>query len=162
MAVLSYLTPPLNQPPGSNFGGILFPLILPPLIARFGIMKTTRIYAVTMAIGMVPAVLFMKARLPESRVHGPGPRASTGRRWLKDRNLWFFLSINTVQGFAHFVPLTWLPSECSMHATRHRSDRNITSIAYASALGLNAAQASLTLAVVNGSSVFSGSTMGYF
>ncbi len=101
---------------GANAGGIIFPLILPPLISRFGLMQTTRIYAVALALCMVPALLFMKARLPESRVHGPAPRASTNNMWLKDRRFWFFMTINTIQGLGHFVPLIWLPSAYTVSA----------------------------------------------
>lgn len=95
---------------GDNIGGVLFPIILPALISRFGIMVTTRIYAVALAVCLTPALPFMKARLPESRVHGPAPRSGSARSWTRDTKFWFFITINTLQGFAHFVPLTWLPS----------------------------------------------------
>lgn len=88
---------------------MFFPIILPALISRFGIMVTTRIYAVALAVCMLPALPFLKARLPETRVHGPAPRSGP-RPWMRDRAFWFFITINTLQGFAHFVPLTWLPS----------------------------------------------------
>ena len=75
-------------------------------------MVTVRGYALTLFIGMIPALLFVKPRLPESRVRGPNPRARNNRSWLLERNLWFFVTINLVQGFGYFVPIIWLPSEC--------------------------------------------------
>ena len=103
-------SPHCHPPLGDNTGGVLFPIILPALISRFGIKTTTRIYSIALAICLFPVLPFMKARLPESRVHGPAPRSSGTRTWMTDRTFWFFIAINTLQGFAHFVPLTWLPS----------------------------------------------------
>lgn len=74
-------------------------------------MKTVRGYALALLIGMVPALPFIKPRLPQSRVHGPHPRARNSRSWLKEKKLWLFIAINTVQGLGFFVPLTWLPSK---------------------------------------------------
>ena len=96
---------------GAGTAGILYPLMFPLLINKFGPTKTVRGYAITLLVGMVPALFFVKPRLPESRVHGPHPRARNTRGWLRDKNFWFFITINTVQGFGYFVPLTWLPSE---------------------------------------------------
>ncbi|KIP09016.1 hypothetical protein PHLGIDRAFT_506278 [Phlebiopsis gigantea 11061_1 CR5-6] len=128
---------------GDNTGGVLFPIILPALISKFGIMITTRIYAIALVVCLLPVLPFMKARLPEARVHGPAPRSGGARSsWMKDRTFWFFITINTLQGFAHFVPLTWLPT-------------------FASDLGLTTAQSSLTLTLVNAASIFAGFFMGY-
>ncbi|KAJ3546048.1 hypothetical protein NM688_g5556 [Phlebia brevispora] len=127
---------------GAAAGGILFPIVLPPLITKFGVMKTIRGFSIAFLIGMIPALLFMKARLPVSRVHGPRPRAAYSRSWLKDRNFWFFLAINTVQGFGYFVPLTWLPT-------------------YASSFGLSSAQGSLSLALFNAFAGVSCSFVGF-
>lgn len=96
---------------GANAGGVLFPLILPPLISRFGLMKTVRIYAIVIAVCLLPVLPFMKARLPETRVHGPAPRSSSARAWLYNKNFWFFITINTIQGLGYFIPMIWLPSK---------------------------------------------------
>ncbi|PSR77371.1 hypothetical protein PHLCEN_2v7936 [Hermanssonia centrifuga] len=52
------------------------------------------------------------------------------------------MSINALQGFAHFIPLIWLPT-------------------FAAASGLSTAQSSLALTLVNASSVFAGFIMGF-
>lgn len=148
----------LNLPTGDYFGGVIFPIIMPPLIARWGIQITTRIYAFTFAIVLLPALPFLKARLPESRVHGPSPR-SGARAWMKDRSFWFFIVINTLQGFAHFVPLTWLPSKRQISLIMGSSHPSAT--AFATAIGLSPQQASLTLTLANCASVFAGFFVGY-
>ncbi|KAI0775425.1 major facilitator superfamily domain-containing protein [Irpex lacteus] len=94
---------------GAGVGGALFPLILPPLIARYGVLRTIRGYAISALIVLIPVLPLMKARLPETRVHGPTPRR-TNRQWLRDRNFWFFITMNTLQGLGYFIPTTWLPS----------------------------------------------------
>ncbi len=103
----------------------------------------------------------MKPRLPEGTVQGPRPGAarsdSRGRgvdenagqryqpqsRWSWVTNVPFQLSIiaSTVQALAYFVPVLYLPS-------------------FASSLGLNASDASLTVALLNGGSLLSRSTLG--
>ncbi|EKM53771.1 uncharacterized protein PHACADRAFT_98814 [Phanerochaete carnosa HHB-10118-sp] len=124
-----------------NIGGVLFPIIIPTLVKHFGIMITTRIYAVMLAVCLLPAVPFMKARLPESRVGSPTRHPAT-RSWVHDRRFWFFVTINTIQGFAHFVPLTWLPT-------------------FATSLGLTTSQASLTLTLANATSIIAGFVVGW-
>ncbi|EKM53772.1 uncharacterized protein PHACADRAFT_98987 [Phanerochaete carnosa HHB-10118-sp] len=124
-----------------NAGGVLFPIIIPALISRFGIMSTTRIYAVVLAVCLLPAIPFMKARLPESPVHGSTLRSAT-RSWMHDRRFWFFIVINTLQGFAHFVPLIWLPT-------------------FATSLGLTTSQASLTLTLSNATAIIAGFAVGW-
>ena len=53
---------------------------------------------------------FIKPRLPERRVHGPARRNAEGREWVKSWTWWTLIVANTVQGFAYFVPIVWLPS----------------------------------------------------
>lgn len=99
---------------GSGLAGIVLPIIFPPLIKKYGVMGTVRGYAVTLFIGMIPTLLFVKPRMPEPRIRGPNPRARSNYGWLKNKNLWFFIMINTVQGLGYFVPIIWLPSECRL------------------------------------------------
>ncbi|KAI0092569.1 major facilitator superfamily domain-containing protein [Irpex rosettiformis] len=127
---------------GAGVGGAVFPLILPPLIARYGILKTTRAYAICLLVCLIPTLPLMKARLPEARVHGPSPRSSNARRWLYNKNFWFFMIMNTFQSLGHHIPTTWLPT-------------------YASSAGLNTTQASLTITVLCITSTFAGTTMGW-
>ncbi|KAA1476049.1 MFS general substrate transporter [Dentipellis sp. KUC8613] len=118
---------------GSATGGLVLPFILPPLIRAHGASITLRILSIALFILLLPALPFMRPRLPASRVHGPG-RRSGRRAWLKDRSWWALVVCNTVQGFGHFVPQLWLPT-------------------FAGALNLSSSSTSLALALLNGTSL---------
>lgn len=96
---------------GGAVGGLVIPLILPPLLSSYGVAKTLRIFAIVIAAILLPLLPFVKSRYPEvkSAVRGPAPRG----RGQEYRNplFWALLAINTLQGFAYFVPLIWLPSK---------------------------------------------------
>ncbi|KAJ7601155.1 MFS general substrate transporter [Mycena floridula] len=128
---------------GTGVGGLVLPLIVPPLINAYGIQKALRILSIAMILLLVPFLPFVKGRLPAGRrVQGPAPRGS-GNEWLKNPSFWLVMSVNTVQGFAYFVPITWLPT-------------------FASDMHLSNSNSSLTLSFLNAFSVFSRLLMGYF
>jgi len=98
---------------GLGTGGILFPLVLPPIIAAVGVAKAVRYMAIIVVGILVPVIPFYKGRLPQTRtyIQGPTPRGARGR----SHPLWkpsflAFLVVNLIQSLAHFLPLTWLPS----------------------------------------------------
>lgn len=68
-----------------------------------------------MVLGLLAPVLpFLRPRLPESRIHGPSPGAREGseqgrRSWAMEPTFLLAVLANTVQGFAYFIPLLWLP-----------------------------------------------------
>lgn len=95
---------------GTAVGGLLLPLILPSLLAKYGSQRTLRALSIAELLALCLALPFVKGRLPEARVHGPAARSHGDRLWLKDRRLLFVLSANTLQGLAYFVPVLWLPS----------------------------------------------------
>lgn len=126
-----------------NAGGMLFPIVMPILISRFGITMTLRIYAIALAACLIPAAFLLRTR----RASSPPADVKlslkpTSGFWLRDNRFWFFIALNTIQGLAHFVPLTWLPT-------------------FATDLGLSESQASLTLTLVNGASVLAGFAAGW-
>lgn len=99
----------LNALIGTAIGGLVIPLILPPLLDKYGIAKTLRALAISNIIVCVVCLPFLRGRLPENRVSGPAARASDNRSWMKSRSFWVINIANTLQGFAYFVPLLWLP-----------------------------------------------------
>lgn len=119
---------------GTAVGGLLLPLLLPSLIEKRGSAVALRITAIVFAAFLLPSLPFLKGRLPESRIHGPSTRSSSEPKWYKDAGFVVVVVINTLQGFGYFVPILWLPT-------------------FASELKLSATNASLALAVLNGSSV---------
>lgn len=130
---------------GTAAGGMLLPLVLPPLISKYGSSKTLRILAIAVAILLFPLLPFLKGRLPQTRVHihGPAPRGATGPRdWMKQKSFWIFLAVNTLQGFAYFVPIVYLPT-------------------FANALHISSSNSAITLAVVNAAAMVGRLSMGY-
>ncbi|KAJ7606026.1 MFS general substrate transporter [Roridomyces roridus] len=130
---------------GTAVGGLLLPLILPPLISRYGSSSTLRILSISIAVLLIPLLPFVKGRLPLSRVnvHGPVPRgASTSQSWMKNRLFLLFLVANTIQSFAYFVPIVYLPT-------------------FASDLRVSSSNSAATLALLNGASVVGRLSMGY-
>ncbi|KAJ7646869.1 MFS general substrate transporter [Roridomyces roridus] len=130
---------------GTSFGGLFLPLIMPRLISHYGTSLTLRIWSISTAIFMVPLLPFIKGRLPSSRVHvhGPLPRGtSTSQSWMKNRLFLLFLAANTIQGFAYFVPIVYLPT-------------------FASDLQVSRSNSAVTLSLLNGASVVGRLSMGY-
>lgn len=99
----------------------MFPLVLPRLIESYGPAKTLRILSVTYVILILPILPFLRPRLPEIHVHGPGREQHTEssdlaiirvvKTWTNHPFFLLAILANTVQGFAYFVPLLWLPSK---------------------------------------------------
>ncbi|GJF00861.1 MFS general substrate transporter [Phanerochaete sordida] len=127
---------------GDNSGAVLLPIIMPVLISHFGIQNTTRIYAVSLVICLVPAAYFIKPRLPERRAHTGGLCKPAYHPWMRDQRMWLFILINVLQGLAFFVPLTWLPT-------------------FTTALGLSEARAAAPLTLINGTSIVAALTAGW-
>ncbi|KAI0042596.1 MFS general substrate transporter [Auriscalpium vulgare] len=125
--------------PGTAAAGVLLPLIMPPLIRAHGTALTLRYLSTAILLSMLPALPFVRPRLPEHRVHGPGPR-SLDNAWVKSWTWWLLLAANTVQGFAYFLPVIWLPT-------------------YASSVG-STSTSSLSIALLNGASLFGRVTLG--
>jgi hypothetical protein len=152
--VVSYLNPQvelnkLDLYPGTAAGGLLLPLSLPRLMSKYGPSKTLRILAVGTTILLFPLLPFLKGRLPQTRVRiqGPVPRGASGtRNWMKDKLFWIFLVVNTLQGFAYFIPIIYLPSTCNNSPTTS----TYRSLAFANDLHISSSNSAVTLAMLNG------------
>ncbi|KAJ6582785.1 MFS general substrate transporter [Mycena sp. CBHHK59/15] len=130
---------------GTAVGGLVLPLALPRLITSYGSSKTLRILAVSIATVLLLLLPLVKGRLPQTRVrvHGPMPRGGVGRRdWARHKSFWIFLAVNTLQGFAYFVPIVYLPT-------------------FARDLHLSSSNSALTLAMLNAASVIGRLSMGF-
>ncbi|KAJ7163489.1 major facilitator superfamily domain-containing protein [Mycena crocata] len=130
---------------GNSTGGLLLPLVLPPLISKHGASKTLRILAIAVAVLLVPVLPFVKGRLPQSRVriHGPAPRGVSGPQdWMKHKSFWICLAANTLQGFAYFVPIVYLPT-------------------FANNLHISSSNSAVTLAMLNAATVVGRLSLGY-
>lgn len=133
---------------GTALGGLFLPLILPSLIAKHGAAVTLRYLSVAAIATLIPALPFIKPRLPESRVHGAIRRAEDSRAWLRDWRFGVLLFINTLQGLAYFVPIIYLPSEPCL--LRFQCWLSSSSLAFTSAVNSSAFVAALPVALLNG------------
>ncbi|KAF7314668.1 hypothetical protein MKEN_00940700 [Mycena kentingensis (nom. inval.)] len=126
---------------GTAAGGLLLPLTLPHLISAYGLAKTLRILAIAIGLLLVPLLPFVKGRLPQTRtrVQGPAPRGVAD--WFRKSTFWLFLTINTLQGFAYFVPIVYLPT-------------------FATSLKISPSNSALTLAMLNGASIVGRLSIG--
>lgn len=133
---------------GTAVGGIVFPLILPTLLHNFGIYGTLRALSIIFAGMLLPALPFIRGRLPLAKVNGPTSRSSTTgvdspekNVIIKNRTFQILMLVNTLQAFGYFVPLVWLPT-------------------FASELNISTTNSSLLLALLNGASMIGRLTSG--
>ncbi|EJC98140.1 MFS general substrate transporter [Fomitiporia mediterranea MF3/22] len=130
---------------GTAVGGLFLPLIMPLLVNSYGPSKTLRILSVAVLVLILPGTPFLRPRLPETRVYGPGSRSEAGdegfRKWMLNPSFMLCVLANMLQGFAYFLPILWLPT-------------------FASELRLSDTQSSVAVALLNGASVLSRVGMG--
>ncbi|KAF5340127.1 hypothetical protein D9758_013148 [Tetrapyrgos nigripes] len=150
---------------GAAVGGVILPLLLPSLLQKYGSAVTLRYIGVSVGVGLFPAVLLIKPRVPERGRPRPRPRHAADSRLpgsqrksvlertkegVKKRLSWWsihssfviLLIANTVQAFGFFMPLIWLPT-------------------YASSLNLNRTESSLVLSLLHGGSVIGRLGLGF-
>ncbi|KAI0036432.1 MFS general substrate transporter [Vararia minispora EC-137] len=114
---------------------LVHPSLLKNIIAAHGTALTLRYLSYAFLVGMILTLPFFKPRIPERGVRRPTPR-SANRSWIMSPYWWLVIGANTLQGFAYFVPLIWLPT-------------------FAAELDISASTASLSLALLNSSSLLS-------
>lgn len=99
---------------GTGVGGIILPIVMPILVNSYGPSVTLRLLSLSILVLVLPGLPFLTPRLPEKRVHAPGSRSAGSETFLKScvQNPTFILITlaNTLQGFAYFLPILWLPS----------------------------------------------------
>ncbi|KAF5367010.1 hypothetical protein D9758_003844 [Tetrapyrgos nigripes] len=150
---------------GAAVGGVILPLLLQSLLQKYGSVITLRYIGVSVGVGLFPAVLLIKPRVPERA--GPRPRTRHAadsrlrgsqrksvlertKEGVKKRLSWWsihssfaiLLIANTVQAFGFFMPLIWLPT-------------------YASSLNLDRTESSLVLSLLHGGSVIGRLGLGF-
>ncbi|CCO27106.1 hypothetical protein BN14_01140 [Rhizoctonia solani AG-1 IB] len=125
---------------GTAVGGLVLPLVLPYVIRPHGTSLTLRYLSVIVFALLSATLPFIRPRLPEDRIRHMAMRSRT--KWSTNKSFWLLVCVTTLQGFAYFLPIVYLPT-------------------FAQDMMLSDSQASLALALLNGSSVISRVTLGH-
>ena len=127
---------------GTGTSGMVVPLLMTWLLEDYGFRTALRIWAVISAVLLLPAVFFLRSRLPVQR-----PAAGGGFRRRVDLSFctttpFLVLQLgNILQSLGYFIPSIYLPS-------------------YAKAIGLSNKASSLTLSLVNAAAVVGNIAVG--
>ncbi|OQE31242.1 hypothetical protein PENSTE_c001G03281 [Penicillium steckii] len=124
---------------GSGISGVLFPLVLEWLLDSYGISTTLRVSAVALFVLSIPFLYFHRPRLPLSSSVNRIPLDFT---FLYSKTFLIYQFGNTVQALGFFLPTIYLPT-------------------YAGKLGLGETLSSLTVTLINISSVFGSIMIGF-
>lgn len=124
---------------GSGVSGLIFPIGLEKLLARFGFETTLRVVSVIMFVLAAPFLYFHRPRIPVSK------SVSYGRfnfHFLYNKTFLFYQFSNIMEALGFFLPGIFLPS-------------------YARSIGASDFVSSLTVTLLNLASVFGSVTMGH-
>lgn len=94
---------------GNGASGIVIPLTMEWILRTWGFRTALRAWAVTSLCLTVPALVFMKGRLPDQHAD-MGPR-ETELRFLKSPAFWVLQAGNVIQSLGYFMPSLYLPSK---------------------------------------------------
>ncbi|KAJ1304561.1 hypothetical protein OPQ81_005702 [Rhizoctonia solani] len=125
---------------GTAVGGLILPLVLPSIIRPHGTASTLRYLSIAVFVILSAILPFIRPRLPEDRIRHIAATSRT--KWSTNKSFWLLICVTTLQGFAYFLPVVYLPT-------------------FAQDMGLSDSQASLALALLNGSSVISRIALGH-
>ncbi|CAE6452397.1 unnamed protein product [Rhizoctonia solani] len=125
---------------GTAVGGLLLPLVLPSIIRPHGTSSTLRYLSIAVFVLLSTVLPFIRHRLPEDRIRYIATSSRT--RWSTNKSFWLLICVTALQGFAYFLPIVYLPT-------------------FAQDMRLSDSQASLALALLNGSSVVSRIALGH-
>ncbi|CAE6482851.1 unnamed protein product [Rhizoctonia solani] len=125
---------------GTAVGGLVLPLVLPSIIRPYGTSLTLRYLSIVVFVLLSAILPFIRPRLPEDRIRYIS--RSSGTKWSTNKSFWLLLCVTVLQGFAYFLPVIYLPT-------------------FAQDMKLSDSQASLALALLNGTSVISRVVLGH-
>ncbi|KAG9119750.1 hypothetical protein FRC07_005069 [Ceratobasidium sp. 392] len=128
-----------NRTTGTAVGGLVLPLILPSIIQPHGVSVTLRYLSIASFVSLSAVLPFIQPRLPEERVRRLAVESNA--RWSTNKTFWAILVVTALQGFAYFLPILYLPT-------------------FAKDMKMSDRQASVALALLNGSSAISRISLG--
>lgn len=124
---------------GSGISGVIFPLAIEWLLDQYGVEATLRISAVSLFVLASPFLYFHRPRLPVSDTVS---HHRLNFRFLCSRVYVIYQLGNTVEALGFFLPTIYLPN-------------------YARSLGANEFMCSLTVTLINLTTVFSSVIVGF-
>lgn len=123
---------------GTGGGGLVTPFLLSALLEKYGFRTALRIWGVGLLAIASPLIYFIRPRLPISPVsHAP----RYGLKFLRDRGFWLLQMGISLESLGYFIPSIYLPT-------------------FARSLGLNGAEGTMLVALLNASGVFASVTFG--
>ncbi|KAF2404570.1 MFS general substrate transporter [Trichodelitschia bisporula] len=129
---------------GTGVAGVVLPLVLQALLARYGFRTTLRIWAIALSILTLPLSTFVKPRVPltqaQPRQHSSGPLFDL--RFMLSPSFIVLQACNILESLGYFMPAIYLPTYAS------------------EGLGVGGVRAALTVIAVNIASVFGCIVMG--
>ncbi|KAJ7646749.1 MFS general substrate transporter [Roridomyces roridus] len=124
---------------GTGVGGVAVPFIVEGLLHRYGCRTTLLSMAIAFAVLIIPAFPYMKPRLPVSK---STTRSLEFNSFMRSPVFWILFAANLIQGLPTYIPVLYMPT-------------------FAADLGLSDNTGSLSLALVNGASVFGLVLLGW-
>ncbi|TAQ83952.1 hypothetical protein B7494_g7729 [Chlorociboria aeruginascens] len=124
---------------GGGASGLVLPFVLSWSLTSYGFRTTLRIWTVVFVLLAGPFTYFVKPRLPISRTSTPRQLSFT---FLTTTTFWILQSSNIIQGLGYFIPSIYLPS-------------------YARALGYSKLTGSITISLLNSTSIIAVIIMGF-
>lgn len=124
---------------GTGLAGVVLPLLLQSLLARYGFETTLRLWAIAVFVLTAPLAYYIKPRLPLTAVVHTRP---FDVRFVFTRTFAVYQAANVAEAFGFFLPGIYLPSYAR------------------SALGASGALSALTVLLLNVASVFGCVAMG--
>ncbi|KAF5383416.1 hypothetical protein D9757_006144 [Collybiopsis confluens] len=124
---------------GASAGGVFGPFIIEALLLRFGQKVTLLGIAISLAILILPCLIFLKPRLPvPKKVSIP----KLNMQFMRSRAFWILFIGNLLQGLGNFIPYLYLPT-------------------FASSLGLRTVYGTMGVALLNGASIIGMILIGW-
>ncbi|MCJ1380082.1 hypothetical protein MMC17_003185 [Xylographa soralifera] len=123
---------------GTGMGGVIVPFVMNWGLYKYGSPTMLRAWAITLVLLSGPLLFFVKPRIPITHTTQPRPFSF---RFLNTSTFWINQIANIFQGLGFFIPSIYLPS-------------------YARSLGLSNVSATLTVSLVNTTSVFGAVLLG--
>ncbi|KAI1844810.1 hypothetical protein JX266_009038 [Neoarthrinium moseri] len=127
---------------GTGLAGVVLPLMMESLLARFGYQTTLRLWAGLLFVITAPLSWFVKPRLPVS--HGESRARPFDLRFLGLQHFLVYQLCNIIEAMGFFLPTIYLPSYAR------------------TSFGAGPLIAATTVLLVNVSSVFGCVAMGWF